>query len=109
MSNDESTSRLSAEQDFALALHSYVPQPNSSNCLSFNAGQVIKTLNKDVSGWWDGELNDGRRGWFPSNYVVECDQDGRTNESSASLEHEQGPVSAVRRLDLERCVLEVLT
>ncbi|OBZ71142.1 hypothetical protein A0H81_08739 [Grifola frondosa] len=32
-------------------------------------GQVIHVLNRDSSGWWDGEL-EGRRGWFPSNYVT---------------------------------------
>lgn len=51
---------------YALALHSF--EPTSSTCLSFRAGEIIKTLNKDNSGWWDGELS-GRRGWFPSNYV----------------------------------------
>jgi son of sevenless-like protein len=39
-------------------------------CLSFKAGQVIRVYNRDPSGWWDGEL-EGRRGWFPSNYVSE--------------------------------------
>ncbi|KAL1710977.1 ras guanine nucleotide exchange factor domain-containing protein [Schizophyllum commune] len=54
--------------DYVLALHDYVPQTSSATCLSFRAGQVIRVFNRDTSGWWDGEL-DGRRGWFPSNYV----------------------------------------
>lgn len=53
---------------FVLAMHDYSPQHQSANCLSFRAGQVIRVLNQDSSGWWDGEL-EGKRGWFPSNYV----------------------------------------
>ena len=56
------------ETEFARALHDFIPVTGSTTCLSFEAGQVIRTLNKDGSGWWDGEL-DGKRGWFPSNYV----------------------------------------
>lgn len=55
---------------YALAMHDF--EPSSATCLSFRAGQVIRTLNKDDSGWWDGEL-EGKRGWFPSNYVEVCD------------------------------------
>lgn len=54
--------------EYARALHSFQPNPTSNTCLTFSAGEIIKTLNKDNSGWWDGELN-GLRGWFPSNYV----------------------------------------
>ncbi|GAA5929743.1 hypothetical protein JCM3775_006540 [Rhodotorula graminis] len=65
---------------FVRALHSFAPetlagtsshtsaQQQANSCLSFSAGQVIRCLNRDPSGWWDGEL-DGRRGWFPSNYT----------------------------------------
>lgn len=49
-------------------MHDYFPQTQNATCLSFRAGQVIHVLNRDTSGWWDGEL-EGRRGWFPSNYV----------------------------------------
>ncbi|KAJ8516720.1 hypothetical protein ONZ45_g6009 [Pleurotus djamor] len=62
----EDTVRLAPE--FVLAMHDYAPQHQSATCLSFRAGQVIHVLNRDTSGWWDGEL-EGRRGWFPSNYV----------------------------------------
>lgn len=54
--------------DYVLAMHDFVPEHNAATCLSFRAGQVIHVLNRDASGWWDGEL-DGSRGWFPSNYV----------------------------------------
>ncbi|KAI0070257.1 ras GEF [Panus rudis PR-1116 ss-1] len=57
------------EAEFVLAMHDFAPQHPNDTCLSFRAGQVIHVLNRDDSGWWDGEL-DGRRGWFPSNYVT---------------------------------------
>ncbi|KAF9267327.1 ras GEF [Marasmius fiardii PR-910] len=53
--------------EYVLAMHDYT-QPEGSTCLSFRAGQVIHVLNRDPSGWWDGEL-EGKRGWFPSNFV----------------------------------------
>jgi son of sevenless-like protein len=68
----DETLRLTSE--YVLAMHDYSPQQQNATCLSFLAGQVIHVLNRDVSGWWDGEL-EGRRGWFPSNYVnaeVDC-------------------------------------
>ncbi|KAH9924276.1 ras GEF [Epithele typhae] len=56
-------------QDYVLAMHDFAPQQANATCLSFAAGQVIRVFNRDASGWWDGEL-EGRRGWFPSNYVT---------------------------------------
>ncbi|QRW06659.1 Ras guanine nucleotide exchange-like protein [Ceratobasidium sp. AG-Ba] len=56
------------DNEYVLAMHDFVPANGNSTCLSFRAGQVIHVLNKDETGWWDGEL-EGRRGWFPSNYV----------------------------------------
>ncbi|KAA1469900.1 ras GEF [Dentipellis sp. KUC8613] len=54
--------------EYVLAMHDFVPEQKNATCLAFRAGQVIHVLNRDTSGWWDGEL-DGKRGWFPSNYV----------------------------------------
>ncbi|KAI5118083.1 hypothetical protein M0805_009163 [Coniferiporia weirii] len=54
--------------EYVLALHDFVPQQQNATCLAFRAGDTIRVLNRDPSGWWDGEI-DGRRGWFPSNYV----------------------------------------
>lgn len=62
----EETVRIGPE--YVLAMHDYEPQSSNTTCLSFRTGQVIHVLNRDPSGWWDGEL-EGRRGWFPSNYV----------------------------------------
>jgi son of sevenless-like protein len=57
-----------SQAEFVLAMHDYIPEQRNATCLAFRAGQVIRVLNRDPSGWWDGEL-DGSRGWFPSNYV----------------------------------------
>jgi len=49
-------------------LHDYTgTQPNE---LSFRAGDLIKIIEKDPSGWWVGELN-GKMGFFPSTDWVE--------------------------------------
>lgn len=37
--------------------------------LSFNRGDTIYVLTKLGSGWWEGALSSGQKGWFPSNYV----------------------------------------
>lgn len=42
------------------------------SALSFRAGDIIDVLTMLPSGWWDGML-DSARGWFPSNYVEDCD------------------------------------
>ncbi|KAG1474204.1 hypothetical protein G6F56_000494 [Rhizopus delemar] len=48
------------------ALYPYETENPSS--LSFKAGALIDVWNQMESGWWDGWC-DGKRGWFPSNYV----------------------------------------
>ena len=79
-------SRFSSEPriEYVIALHDFVPQEQNATCLSFRAGENIQVLNRDPSGWWDGEL-DGRRGWFPSNYV--------NNTTSLPDEHPTSRVS----------------
>jgi len=79
------------QSEFVLAMHDYIPEQRNATCLAFRAGQVIRVLNRDPSGWWDGEL-DGCRGWFPSNYV---------NGDLALLEDDHLPQSvSVRNLYL---------
>ncbi|KAL4080904.1 ras guanine nucleotide exchange factor domain-containing protein [Scleroderma citrinum] len=67
-SADETVRVQPSAPEFVLALHDFVPQQQNATCLSFRVGQVIHVLNRDPSGWWDGEI-EGQRGWFPSNYV----------------------------------------
>jgi hypothetical protein len=60
------------------------------SALSFRSGDVIEVYTMLESGWWDGML-DGRRGWFPSNFVEELNEDDEGDEQEeSSLGHEQG-------------------
>ncbi|KIJ64545.1 hypothetical protein HYDPIDRAFT_28484 [Hydnomerulius pinastri MD-312] len=88
-SADETVRVQTAPPEFVLALHDFIPQQQNATCLSFRAGQVIRVLNRDSSGWWDGELN-GQRGWFPSNYVS-------ADEGVISLTEEELPRSSQRQ------------
>ncbi|KAI9493737.1 ras guanine nucleotide exchange factor domain-containing protein [Zychaea mexicana] len=60
------------------ALYPYVSTDASS--LSFEQGAVIDVLAQLDSGWWDGWCN-GKRGWFPSNYVQVIPEDTSNIES----------------------------
>ena len=35
-------------------------------------GDTIVILEKNDSGWWNGQLSDGSKGWFPSDFVEVC-------------------------------------
>lgn len=69
--------------DYVVAIYDFTAASSGFNiCLSFSAGQVIRVLNRDGSGWWDGEtvsededpsVTAACRGWFPSNYVTPLD------------------------------------
>lgn len=52
----------------ARSLHAYVAE--DENELSFTPGDLIRVLQKDESGWWQGELF-GSVGVFPSNFIEE--------------------------------------
>lgn len=45
--------------------------------ISFQKGMVINVMSKDDGDWWKGELN-GAVGYFPSNYVQELKDSGRS-------------------------------
>lgn len=47
--------------------------PTPSLFVHYTHQAFSQVLNRDPSGWWDGEL-EGRRGWFPSNYVSGLDK-----------------------------------
>ncbi|KAJ6477309.1 ras guanine nucleotide exchange factor domain-containing protein [Mycena vitilis] len=87
-SSFDETVRIGAAAEYVLAMHDYAPQNQNATCLSFRAGQVIHVLNRDSSGWWDGEL-EGRRGWFPSNYV---------NMDPNALAEEEEPLASRTRV-----------
>ncbi|OCF40495.1 hypothetical protein I317_05665 [Kwoniella heveanensis CBS 569] len=58
-------------------------QATDNSALSFAAGDLIQVFRKLESGWWDGML-DGKRGWFPSNYVEDI-----AEEEIAHIEDEE--------------------
>ncbi|GBG24889.1 Protein DD3-3 [Hondaea fermentalgiana] len=47
----------------------YEHTANESGELTFAAGDRITVLKQDASGWWEGRLDSGQVGVFPSNYV----------------------------------------
>lgn len=56
-----------------LAIYSY--QPSRSDELEINPNDVITVLYEDNESWWFGELPDGRQGYFPTNYVMEQEEE----------------------------------
>ncbi|KAG1778783.1 hypothetical protein EV702DRAFT_1044226 [Suillus placidus] len=97
----DETVHVSPSPEFILALHDFHPQHQNATCLSFRAGQVIHVLNRDSSGWWDGEIN-GQRGWFPSNYVS-------ADERVISLAEEVLPQSPPSTACIISCVRFILS
>jgi len=57
------TSHVEAKFDF---------EAQDESQLSFRQGDIIQVISRLSSGWWDGFCN-GKRGWFPSNYVQDVD------------------------------------
>ena len=45
-----------------------------SKDLSFRAGDTIKVLRVRDKDWWYGMSHDGRKGFFPTNYMRKCSQ-----------------------------------
>uniref|UniRef100_A0ABI8A792 Growth arrest specific 7 n=1 Tax=Felis catus TaxID=9685 RepID=A0ABI8A792_FELCA len=44
--------------------------------LRFAAGEFIRLLQVPDGGWWEGEKEDGLRGWFPASYVQLLEKPG---------------------------------
>jgi hypothetical protein len=57
--------------DWVVAVAAY-DQPER---LSFRRDTLIRVIKRHPGGWWFGELEDGRTGWFPSNHAT---ADGHT-------------------------------
>lgn len=43
---------------------------DESDEISFSKGDRIRVISKGASGWWVGELDNGKRGTFPYNYTA---------------------------------------
>ncbi|XP_066539937.1 SH3 domain-containing protein 21 isoform X2 [Hoplias malabaricus] len=58
--------------------------------LDLKKGEIVTIINKvtEDDGWWEGEIN-GRRGFFPDNFVMVIPQEpvGQTNKSQLPLRH----------------------
>uniref|UniRef100_A0A4X2KRX2 Growth arrest specific 7 n=1 Tax=Vombatus ursinus TaxID=29139 RepID=A0A4X2KRX2_VOMUR len=44
--------------------------------LRFDAGEVLTVLQVPDGGWWEGQKEDGLRGWFPASYVQLLEKPG---------------------------------
>lgn len=55
------------ENSLVQAEYSFKGTNNDELC--FKKGDIITVTQKEEGGWWEGTLNDGNTGWFPSNYV----------------------------------------
>ncbi|KAF0984476.1 hypothetical protein FDP41_000375 [Naegleria fowleri] len=54
------------------AMYEYMP--TSSDELELHVNDIIELKEQDDSGWWEGKnLNTGKTGLFPSNYVIHID------------------------------------
>lgn len=62
-----------AKVTYAKALYDY-PGNAEKNVLSFKQGSILEVLIKNEGGWWTGVV-DGYAGYFPSNFVVEIDEE----------------------------------
>eukprot|EP01104_Vermistella_antarctica_P018438 TRINITY_DN6828_c0_g1_i1.p1 TRINITY_DN6828_c0_g1~~TRINITY_DN6828_c0_g1_i1.p1 ORF type:complete len:780 (+),score=183.52 TRINITY_DN6828_c0_g1_i1:167-2506(+) len=78
-----------AVDEYVRAKYTYEKQATLE--LSFEAGDLIKVLEKDPSGtgWWKGDLN-GQKGMLPSNFCVLLTND-EVQEHLRSLEPEPAP------------------
>ena len=52
------------------ALHDFKGSSEGDE-LSFIQGDTISLIKTDISGWWQGELENGSVGWFPRTYVCQ--------------------------------------
>ncbi|KAK7492879.1 hypothetical protein BaRGS_00015826 [Batillaria attramentaria] len=61
------------KQKKVVALYDYKAQ--RSDELTIVRGDTILLLHKDSESWWMGEMEDGRQGYFPANYVAMDDEE----------------------------------
>jgi len=76
------TSSAGKKDNSVKALYDY--NATDENELTFKANETITVLQKDDSGWWQGELSNGKIGMFPSNFVKSFDVEDSKSSSSSS-------------------------
>ncbi|KAJ3130127.1 hypothetical protein HK098_006186 [Nowakowskiella sp. JEL0407] len=68
------TSILLRPENLTLCIAKYPYDAEKKDELTFQEGQVIRVIRKEIGGWWEGQL-DLQIGWFPANltdpYTVE--------------------------------------
>lgn len=52
----------------AEAMFPYTASPKDSNELTFGRGEIFNIIDKSGK-WWEAEMDDGRKGIVPSNYL----------------------------------------
>eukprot|EP01135_Chromosphaera_perkinsii_P006897 Nk52_evm52s621 gene=Nk52_evmTU52s621 len=84
----------------AKAVYDYSPAETEDDGLSFKEDDIVRILQKTETGWWQGECN-GKRGWFPSNYVEMLDDSkkgDRLSVTSPTLPDMPSPAAVRRKL-----------
>lgn len=57
------------------ALQSYHAEDETE--LSLTVGDVVSVISKEEANWWYGKGVDGKEGYFPVDYVTECERPKR--------------------------------
>jgi hypothetical protein len=60
-------SSVPTTKETAVARYAFTAQKEKD--LTFNVGDMITIEKKRQNGWWIGTLSNGKRGYFPNNYV----------------------------------------
>ncbi|XP_005990397.1 rho guanine nucleotide exchange factor 6 isoform X3 [Latimeria chalumnae] len=67
-------------------------KPTNEDELSFSKGDIIYVSRVEEGGWWEGTLN-GKKGWFPSNYVREVKSSDKSISPKALKGFETPPLT----------------
>jgi phage terminase Nu1 subunit (DNA packaging protein) len=65
-----SSTPAAAATEGAVLRAKYSFKGENANELAFKKGDIIRLLAKDESGWAQGELEDGAKGWFPIDFAI---------------------------------------
>jgi hypothetical protein len=79
------SSRKSSSTDIVEVVETLYPfNQDIEGCLKFDKGEKLEVFQKLPSGWWLGRNEEGKRGWFPSNFILK-EQDENTGSSPKTL------------------------
>jgi Variant SH3 domain len=81
--------------DSVRAVYDY--RPDDETLLGFAKGDIIEVISTLETGWWDGILN-GKRGWFPSNYVAQGGDDNEDDVACGVVPSLYGSVSSQEKM-----------